>query len=163
MNPTNKYATEAERLAALKRASRKYKEKLKVRRAAYRKAHPYKSKLPGYRKAYDRTIPGKAGQLLNNAKSRCKRSGLPCSITRPWVEAGLVAGCALTGLQFEFNGTKGSRSPSIDRIDNSKGYTPENSRLILNCLNMFKGTGTDADMLEVASALLTQDVCGGSQ
>jgi len=45
-------------------------------------------------------------------------------------------------------------SPSIDRIDNSKAYTPDNCRFVLNCVNSFKHDGTDADIYRIAEALL---------
>jgi len=44
--------------------------------------------------------------------------------------------CELSGLQFElFRGPRSPYSPSVDRIDSSKPYTPENCRVILWGLN----------------------------
>jgi hypothetical protein len=63
--------------------------------------------------------------------------GLECTLTTTWVEDRKRAGvCELSGLPF----TQGSgRDPflaSIDRIDNAKGYTPDNCRMVLFCLNV---------------------------
>jgi len=47
--------------------------------------------------------------------------------------------CAVTGIEFTretFGGAKAPFSPSIDRIDNSKGYTPDNTRIVCLIVNI---------------------------
>lgn len=45
-------------------------------------------------------------------------------------------------------------SPSLDRKDPNKGYTEENTRLILNGLNALKSTGTDEELIEICRAVM---------
>ncbi len=47
-------------------------------------------------------------------------------------------------------------SPSIDRIDSSKGYTPDNCQFVLWAINVFKGDGTLEEMYEIATALINK-------
>jgi hypothetical protein len=64
--------------------------------------------------------------------------------------------CALTGLQF-WSGTAGShkpRRPSKDRINPEGPYTAKNVRIVLYGVNALRGSGTDAEMYEIAKALL---------
>ena len=95
---------------------------------------------------------------INSARARAKKSGRECTISLAWAKATYNGRCALTGLPFVRGiGKKGPRlySPSIDRIDPVKGYTPENCRFILFALNAFKGAGSDEDMVLIAKVLLT--------
>jgi hypothetical protein len=68
--------------------------------------------------------------------------------------------CALSGLSMVWSGSEGSNgcarslSLSIDRIDQRIGYELNNIRLICNCFNSFRGSGTDEEMLDAAEALL---------
>lgn len=95
--------------------------------------------------------------LLLAAKRRCKKSGLIFELTNEWGENSWTGFCGLTGFRFnlEYSDKPGWKylSPSIDRIDNSKGYSPDNCRFILNCINCFKGSMTDRQMMEIAEAL----------
>lgn len=84
---------------------------------------------------------GRAGQLYRAARIRAKNKDLHCTITKLWVLQALDTGvCQLSGIPFDLKPTKkynfNPYSPSIDRIDSSKGYTFENSRVILTALNV---------------------------
>lgn len=58
-----------------------------------------------------------------------------------WVEAKLKSGkCEATGIEFELglqeeNWKSHPYSPSLDRIDNNKGYTPENTQAVCWAVN----------------------------
>jgi len=87
------------------------------------------------------TNSGRAAVLLNGAKDRSKRKKLICTITKKWIQAKLEVGyCELTKLKFDLNAVQNKRSnpfaPSLDRIDCNLGYTPENTRVVLNIVNM---------------------------
>ncbi len=63
--------------------------------------------------------------------------------------------CAMSGL--EFINSKGSRSPwkvSIDRIDNNKGHTLENSQLILISINYGKSINTNDDTIKYVKEIM---------
>lgn len=65
--------------------------------------------------------------------------------------------CALTGIKFNLSTVDGIRikpyAPSLDRIDNSKGYFLDNCRLVLNIVNIIRGTMTDTFLITMARAL----------
>lgn len=58
--------------------------------------------------------------------------------------------CAITGKPMDLikgNGRK-LNSPSLDRIDNHKGYVMGNVRWVCDVVNMMKGTMTDTELKE---------------
>lgn len=57
--------------------------------------------------------------------------------------------CALTGAQMR----KAPRTWSIDRIDNSCGYTPDNIQLVLKQVNMMRGSLSVEDFTELCRAV----------
>ena len=80
-------------------------------------------------------------QLWRGVVGRAKRKGLEVTIGQEWIRQKLLQGkCEVTGLPFSMEGQNKGRCgpfrPSIDRIDASKGYTPENCRVICWGLNM---------------------------
>lgn len=67
--------------------------------------------------------------------------------------------CALTGIEMTFgnNTPRGGATPlscSVDRIDQSVGYTIKNVRLVCFCVNAFRGIMSDDQMIAVAKALV---------
>lgn len=93
--------------------------------------------------------------LLWAAMTRAKKQNVPFDLSREWVEQRWTGRCELTGIPFEYNVDKITVwAPSIDKIDPPKGYIQSNCRFILFGLNIFKYTGTDADMYTIAEALI---------
>lgn len=93
--------------------------------------------------------------IVRATKNRAKRKGLPFDLTYKWTAAHYTGFCELTGLPFDLTpGKRSLYSPSLDRIDNSKGYTQDNCRFILWGLNAFKSDSTDEDIKKIARALL---------
>lgn len=88
-----------------------------------------------------------------SAKHRCLKKGWEFNLDREWAEERYTGHCELTGIEFNFDTNKGPYSPSLDRINNSKGYLKGNCRFILNSINMLKGSGTEEDMYKIAFAL----------
>jgi len=136
-----KYFTKAEQKAAKARKDNKWAQK-----------HYY-------------TESGRGSRLVSTAKARAKVKGREFNLTVEWGVAKIKAGvCELTGLPFDLGSPTGKGSsagprpyaPSIDRIDPNIGYTPENSRMILNCVNAFKNIMPDDEMYIVAQALVKE-------
>lgn len=74
---------------------------------------------------------------LTATKKRAQKRGIAFSLTPQDVIPLYEAGCALTGYQFSRIAKERSPlSPSIDRIDSSKGYTPDNIRVVCYALNI---------------------------
>lgn len=58
--------------------------------------------------------------------------------------------CAVTGIQFDLSYRneyfKNPRDPSIDRINNSKGYTADNIQLVCAWYNLMKNEWSDDEI-----------------
>lgn len=106
------------------------------------------------------TIHGRAVHMLNNARARAKRNNILLSITVEWIEDKLISGkCEVTGIPFilQENHGKGHRvnsfSPSIDRINQTGGYTPENCQMTCWIYNRAKGAFPLEDLHLMLSSL----------
>jgi hypothetical protein len=97
--------------------------------------------------------------LLDGVKKRAKKRNLTFDLTLEWAEARWTGRCELTDIPFELGRSKlGPLSPSVDKIDPTKGYLKENCRIILLAINWMKSSGTDAQMYSVAEALLAKRI-----
>lgn len=79
--------------------------------------------------------------------------------------------CAVSGLQFHFNGVDGTMfsrafAPSLDRLNNAKGYTFENVRLVCRIANFAMGTWGQKALEELAIGIVEragrEPVCNAS-
>jgi hypothetical protein len=99
-------------------------------------------------------------QLFNNAKTRSKQRNWEFDLTREWVEERLNKGlCAVSNLPFVFNRPTGTKTknpfaPSIDRKDNSRGYTRENCQIVMSWYNMAKADHTEEEILRLMIAVV---------
>lgn len=87
--------------------------------------------------------------LLKSVKQRAVRRGLDFNLT---VEKLVVpTHCPVFGIQLELyrRGTRDSR-PSIDRIDNTKGYTLDNVVIVSCRANRFKSDSTPEELRRLA-------------
>lgn len=81
----------------------------------------------------------RASRMLRAARSRACRHGFELSIDLAWVEQRLEAGvCEVSGIPFVTDALRHPFLPSLDRVDSSRGYTPDNCRAILWMLNAAK-------------------------
>lgn len=67
----------------------------------------------------------------------------------------LVGKCEVTSILWNMNSE--SWRPSLDRIDNSKGYTLDNIQWVVWMYNRAKGSGPDDDVMIMAMALAKQN------
>ncbi len=99
---------------------------------------------PGFRerertvaRAWENTIPGKAVHLLKGARHRSPI----VTISKEWIIGKLEKGiCEATGVPFKKeNGKSGPYTATLDRIEQNKGYTEENTRMVIWAFNKAKG------------------------
>ena len=86
--------------------------------------------------------------VLRNIKHRAKQKGLDFSLEPHHLS--LPAVCPVLGIPIVIGGgltgPASPNSPSVDRLDNSKGYTPDNVRVISNRANLLKKDATRAEI-----------------
>ena len=105
-------------------------------------------KEPDYRRNQDKdnykTIERRLKKSLRGAKSRSKEKNLDFDLTFDYLfelNKSQNSCCKLTNLPFDLNPPKYKAghnpfSPSIDRIDSTKGYTKDNVRLVCIAINI---------------------------
>lgn len=103
----------------------------------------------------------KALRLLSDIRSRCTQRSITFDLDEAWILERWRAGCCeATGIPFDEANGKIHHRPwgfSIDRNDQTKGYTKDNCKAVVWAYNRAKGTGTDADVVRLAKALLQKE------
>ena len=95
--------------------------------------------------------------LMQGARKRSKNLGISFDLDIEWAESRWTGKCELTQIEFDLGHSEKTGqpfSPSIDKIDRNKGYTKENCRFILLCINQLKGIMDDEQMYSVAKSLI---------
>lgn len=88
-------------------------------------------------------------RLLQSARSRAKKLGRECTLVKEDIVIPQV--CPILGVPFtEDNG------PSIDRVDNSKGYTRENIEIISLKANRMKSDATKEELVAFSRMMLSR-------
>lgn len=97
----------------------------------------------------------RAAHLLMLARQRAGEKGLPFDLTSDWLLPKLQRGvCEVTGLPIEMLASRARAwGPSLDRTDNSRGYTQDNVKLVCWMYNAAKGVSTHEDVMKLAGAL----------
>ena len=87
--------------------------------------------------------------MLTNARQRSKRNGRECTITKEDIV--IPEYCPVLGIKLEQGGSFKSNSPSLDRIDNSKGYIRGNVIVVSNRANSIKRDATIEELSRICS------------
>lgn len=91
--------------------------------------------------------------LLRSAQSRAAANGIECRLTKNDFEIPLV--CPLLGAWLAAaEGKAGPNSPSLDRIDSSKGYVPGNIWVISHKANAMKNNASREELATFAQNVL---------
>lgn len=101
---------------------------------------------------------------LSSLRNRARKRGHEVTITPEWMSERLSLGvCELTGIPFDtasLGNRCGPLAPSVDRRDSSKGYTPDNCRMILWGLNMALSEWGEGVYEQIARAYLARNTSG---
>lgn len=117
-------------------------------------------------KTYRRTIIGKTNSLLIGAKRRAKDKNREYTISKEWMNQTWMEQngcCLLTGIKFSLDSCDGTGhhfnpyTPSLDRINPSGGYTPDNTRLICTGLNLALNSFGDDTYAHIATEYLKRN------
>ena len=105
---------------------------------------------PSYRKGRDHD-PGNTSMMrrrvLYRANARAAEKGLEATLRHSdihWPDD-----CPCCGTAMSFKGKRGT-TPSLDRLDSAKGYTPENARIICSDCNRRKNDSTADQLRQIA-------------
>lgn len=96
--------------------------------------------------------------LWHAARTRATKKGLGLDITWEYIYVSMLGGnCAVSGLPFGYV-TKGRSklnpfAPSVDRIDNSRGYTIDNVQIVQSAYNRGKNDGEEIDFIAMCCAV----------
>ena len=100
----------------------------------------------------------KIRHLFTAAKARARNKNLEFSLVLKEIEDIIYQGsCQVTGLPFDLSPGKGPRSPSIDRIDPTKGYIPENCQIVVWIYNAAKNQWSHEDVAMMSRALYQKE------
>ncbi|QDB71031.1 hypothetical protein bb8_p56 [Bordetella phage vB_BbrP_BB8] len=136
------------------------RERIREQQRQWRLRHTEEEKDRCRKKAVDyRATPdGRGDRLFHGAKKRAATSGIEFSLEREWVIEKVKSGvCEVTGLPFELSSGRSLFAPSLDRTDPTKGYTPDNVKVVVWSYNAAKATGTHEEVLVLAHALVAND------
>jgi len=109
-------------------------------------------------KRYD-SLEGKAKTMVLAAKARAKSKNLEFDLDEKMIAPRVIKGvCEFTGIAFDLSykteSFKNPFSPSIDRIDSSKGYVLSNIRVVLTAVNTALGEDGEEVMYPILKAMV---------
>ena len=140
-----------------------YREKMKKTREAY--ALNNRDKLIQFGRNYYNTEIGRAKSMMKTIKKRMGKWGILDSLD--FEESYLIdlmktGFCVETGIEFIYEKQERFKchpfSPSVDRIDSTKGYTKDNIRMVIWQYNLMKGEMTDEELLNVCKRIIERSM-----
>ena len=99
-----------------------------------------------------------ATRAIADMKKRSKRNNIICEITRNDLMQIAPKICQIFNVELLYDNqqTTKDNSPSVDRLDNSKGYTIDNINVISHKANRIKSNATIEDLIKVRDWLYLQ-------
>ena len=92
-------------------------------------------------------------KMVSQARKRAKKKGIECTIVASDLLIPTI--CPVLGLEINFGrGLFHDGSPSLDRFDNSKGYSVSNVSVISNRANTIKSDGTADEHRKIADWII---------
>ena len=102
----------------------------------------------------------KMHNMHQSAKKRSRKKGRLCNITIEDIRELYTERCPLLDIELDWETSGGKRasdnSPSLDRVDSSKGYVKGNLWIVSWRANMIKNDATPQELLAIANALLAR-------
>lgn len=94
----------------------------------------------------------------NECKRRAKERGIPFFLSTAFIREHTGKVCPVFGVAYEYGTPEDANlSPSIDRLDSSKGYTEDNVAIISTRANRLKNNGTIKEHLMVVRWMAEQE------
>lgn len=122
-----------------------------------------KEKVKEYQKEFNLKYPGRISEnrrkwadrnvekrMFKNVKNRARRQNILFNLEVTDIVVPLK--CPILNIKFKHNNRKTAKynSPSLDRIDNNKGYIKGNIQVISYRANTMKGDATPQELLQFA-------------
>lgn len=127
----------------------------------------YRTNRPAVRLRYTESFRRRrARHLVWSAATRAKRKGIPFSLgdadiadIQRRIDVGL---CEITGMPFDLSPGRHFNSPSIDRIDSTRGYSPDNIRVVCHAMNAAMGDWGEGPVWKMFQCWLARKPGGAS-
>ena len=156
------YENNREKAKAYDKAYRENnREEIKARKKAYHENN--REKINARKKAYHEDLKNDPNtrkeyglnMLLKLAKKRSKKKNLEYNLDYDWAVKNFPEFCPVFGIPLTFF-TSSDSSASIDRLDNSKGYTKENCRFISVEANSKKNANSLSDITKIYNYMIRE-------
>jgi hypothetical protein len=106
-------------------------------------------------------VASRIAKMLAAAKHRAKTKGLEFDLDSQFLYSLITEHCPVTGAAFHWKTNYGAgeqgnphpHAPSLDRIDNSRGYTKDNVWIISWKVNALKNDASEVDLIDLGMAL----------
>ena len=89
--------------------------------------------------------------LLRDARHRAKKRNITFSLTIEDIKKIVIKKCPILGMKLKIGMDNWQNSPSLDRIDNDKGYIKENVIMVSHMANSIKNQATPDQIQKVAT------------
>ncbi|NDD54575.1 hypothetical protein EBZ39_11995 [bacterium] len=104
-------------------------------------------------------VIAQTNKMITKARERAKNKNLPFDIDHEYVRSIVVSHCPVFGIPLEWSVQRGkgsvqlANSPSLDRIDPTKGYVKGNVWIISSKANTFKSYATHEELKILTEAV----------